>query len=380
LVILSAWATWGTLIIRVSTTSPDGASDTAGGRSSFVTDLSNGLDPQIEALITAMPKIELHVHLEGTLEPEMLIALAEKNGVELPYSSAEEVRAAYEFDDLQSFLDVYYAGCGVLQTRQDFCDLTMAYLQRSDADNVRHVEPFFDPQTHTDRGMAFDTVIGGILEGLAQGEAVFGITSGLILSFLRDKSEESAFETLSQARPWLGDLVAVGLDSAELGNPPEKFARVFEEARKLGLLAVAHAGEEGGPELVTRTLDSLHVSRIDHGVRAIEDPELVSRLAREGIPLTVCPLSNLKLKVVRHMTDFKLKSLLKSGVVATVNSDDPAYFGGYIADNFRAEAAALDLTRDDLFTLGENAILGSFASESRKRDLLGELRDAFSTA
>jgi adenosine deaminase len=344
-----------------------------------VTDLSTGLDPRIEDLITAMPKVELHVHLEGTLEPEMLIVLAEKNGVEIPYSSAQEVRAAYEFSDLQSFLDVYYAGCGVLQTRQDFCDLTTAYLRRADADNVRHAEPFFDPQTHTDRGIAFDTVIGGILDGLAQGEAEFGITSGLILSFLRDKSEESALETLSLARPWLGDLIAVGLDSAEVGNPPEKFSQVFEEARKLGLLAVAHAGEEGGPELVTRTLDSLHVSRIDHGVRAIEDPQLISRLAREGIPLTVCPLSNLKLKVVQAIADIKLKSLLDSRVVATVNSDDPAYFGGYIAENFRDVTAALSLTRDDLFKLGENAILGSFASESRKRDLLGELRDVFST-
>jgi adenosine deaminase len=345
----------------------------------FVTDRSAGLDPHIESLITAMPKVELHLHLEGTLEPEMLMTLAEKNSITVPYSSAEEVRAAYEFSDLQSFLDVYYAGCGVLQTRQDFCDLTMAYLRRADADNVRHAEPFFDPQTHTDRGIAFDTVIGGILDGLAQGEAEFGITSGLILSFLRDKSEESAFETLSLARPWLGDLIAVGLDSAEVGNPPEKFSRVFEEARGLGLLAVAHAGEEGGPELVTRTLDSLHVSRIDHGVRSVEDPELVSRLARERIPLTVCPLSNLKLKVVQSMADSKLKSLLNSGVVATVNSDDPAYFGGYIADNFRAEAAALGLTRDDLFTLGENAIRGSFAGESRKQDLLGDLRAAFST-
>jgi adenosine deaminase len=342
-----------------------------------VTDLSAGLDPHIESLITAMPKVELHLHLEGTLEPEMLIVLAEKNGVTLPYSSADEVRAAYEFDDLQSFLDVYYAGCGVLQTRQDFCDLTVAYLRRADADNVRHVEPFFDPQTHTDRGIAFDTVISGILDGLAQGEAEFGITSALILSFLRDKSEESAFETLAQARPWIDDLIAVGLDSAEVGNPPEKFSRVFEEARKFGLLAVAHAGEEGGPELVTRTLDSLHVSRIDHGVRAIEDPKLISRLAREGIPLTVCPLSNFKLKVVQSMTDFKLKSLLRDSVVATVNSDDPAYFGGYLADNFRAEAAALNLTRDDLFTLGENAILGSFASASRKQELLGELQETF---
>jgi adenosine deaminase len=342
-----------------------------------VTDPTRGLNPDIEALIAAMPKVELHVHLEGTLEPEMLIALAEKNDVTLPYASVEEVRAAYEFNDLQSFLDVYYAACAALVTREDFRDLTMAYLRRAHSDNVRHVEPFFDPQTHTDRGIAFDTVIAGILDGLAQGEAEFGITSGLILSFLRDQSEDSAFATLDRARPWLSDLVGVGLDSAEVGNPPERFCAVFAQARELGLLAVAHAGEEGGPDLVARTIDSLHVRRVDHGVRAAEDPVLVARLVQERIPLTVCPQSNLKLRVIDNLADSTLKTLLDAGVAVTVNSDDPAYFGGYIAENFRAAARALDLTREDLFALGRNAIESSFASDSWKGRLHRELTDAF---
>jgi adenosine deaminase len=335
------------------------------------------LDSAIEALIGAMPKVELHVHLEGTLEPEMLMCLAEKNGVAIPYGSAEEARAAYQFSDLQSFLDIYYAACATLVTREDFRDLTLAYLRRVAIDNVRHVEAFFDPQTHTDRSIAFDTVVGGILDGLAQGEAELGITSGLMLSFLRDQSEASAFETLAQARPWIGAMVAVGLDSAEVGNPPEKFAAVFAEARRLGLRAVAHAGEEGGPDMVARTIDALHVSRIDHGERAAEDPALVERLVRMGITLTVCPLSNLELRVVGTMEDLTLKSMLDSGVAVTVNSDDPAYFDGYIADNFRAAAASLGLTRNDLFVLGANAIRGSFASAQRKRELLDELGAVF---
>jgi adenosine deaminase len=324
-----------------------------------------------------MPKVELHVHLEGTLEPEMLVRLAEKNGIAIPYDSAEGAHAAYEFSDLQSFLDIYYSACSTLVTREDFRNLTLAYLRRAAVDNVRHVEPFFDPQTHTDRGIAFDTAIGGILDGLAQGEAELGITSGLILSFLRDQSEASAFATFRQARPWIGALVAVGLDSAEVGNPPEKFAAVFAEARQLGLRTVAHAGEEGGPDLVTRTIDALHVSRIDHGVRAAEDPSLVERLARMGVTLTVCPLSNLELKVVHNLADSTLKSMLDRDVAVTINSDDPAYFGGYIGENFRAAAAALGLTRDDLLVLGENAIRGSFTSDERKRELLDELRAVF---
>ncbi|NTU72142.1 MAG: adenosine deaminase [Coriobacteriia bacterium] len=324
-----------------------------------------------------MPKVELHVHLEGTLEPELAFELAARNGVTLPYRDVDAMRAAYDFTDLQSFLDLYYAACAVLVTREDFRDLTVAYLRRAAADNVRHVEPFFDPQTHTARGIEFSTVIDGILDGLAVGEREFGITSGLILSFLRDLTEQSAEETLTAALPWLNRLVAVGLDSAEIGNPPEKFAHVYERARGLGLRAVAHAGEEGGPELVARTIDVLGVSRIDHGVRSADDPELVTRLARDAVPLTVCPLSNTKLRVFDSMADSTLAELLHAGVRVTVNSDDPAYFGGYIADNFRAAAAALGLTTADLRTLSVNAVEASFADEVRKAELLGEVETAF---
>ena len=334
---------------------------------------SGALDPVRGALIARLPKVELHVHLEGTLEPEMLIALARKNGVALPYADVVAVRAAYDFVDLQSFLDVYYRACAALVTREDFRDLTLAYLHRVHADNVRHVEPFFDPQSHTSRGIAFGTVIGGILDGLEQGQAELGITSRLILSFLRDLSEEDAFATLTEAQPWLDRLVAVGLDSAEVGNPPEKFAAVYAAAREAGLRAVAHSGEEGGADLVARTLDSLHVDRIDHGVRAEDDPAVVDRLVTEGITLTVCPLSNLKLKVVPDLSRSSLKRLLDDGVAVTVNSDDPAYFGGYIGENFRASAVALDLTREDLITLARNAVAGSFAEESRKSQLMAEI-------
>jgi len=332
------------------------------------------LAPELSALIDALPKVELHVHLEGTLEPEMMMALAEKNGVSVPYASADEARAAYQFTDLQSFLDLYYAGCAVLVTREDFRDLTLAYLRRVAKDNVRHVEPFFDPQTHTARGIPFDTVIRGILDGLAQGESELGITSLLILSFLRDQSEDSAFETLEQARPWLNRLVAVGLDSAEVGNPPEKFAEVYRKARGLSLRAVAHAGEEGGAEMVARTLDVLRVERIEHGVRSWEDPALVDRLVRERIPLTVCPLSNYELKVTLDLAESPLKHLLHAGVLVCVNSDDPAYFDGYIADNYRAVTRALDLTREDLLLLARNAVSGSFANEARKASLLAEVK------
>ncbi len=324
--------------------------------------------------IATLPKVELHLHLEGTLEPELAFEFAERNGVCLPYADVAAMRAAYEFTDLQSFLDLYYAACDVLVTREDFRDLTFAYLRRAAADNVLHVEPFFDPQTHTARGVSFDTVIGGILDGLAQGERELGITSGLILSFLRDLSAESANETLESAKPWLDRLVGVGLDSAEIGNPPEKFADVYVRAGALGLRRVAHAGEEAGADLVARTLDVLHVDRIDHGVRSAEDPLLVARLAEERVPLTVCPLSNTRLRVIPAMEASTLKKLLDAGVVVTVNSDDPAYFGGYIGENFRAATAGLGLTRTDLVTLTENAIEASFADEERKRELLRELR------
>jgi len=337
--------------------------------------LSPASESALDAFIAALPKVELHLHLEGTLEPELAFELAERNGVRLPYADVDAMRAAYEFTDLQSFLDLYYAACAVLLTRADFRDLTLAYLRRAAADNVKHVEPFFDPQTHTARGVSFDTVIGGILDGLAQGERELEITSGLILSFLRDLSAESANETLNSAKPWLASIVAVGLDSAEVGNPPEKFTDVYARAGCLGLRRVAHAGEEGDAELVSRTLDVLHVDRIDHGVRSAEDPSLVARLAAERVPLTVCPLSNTKLRVIPTMEASTLKKLLDAGVVVTVNSDDPAYFGGYIGENFKAATAGLGLSRKDLVTLTENAIEASFADDERKRELLTELRD-----
>jgi adenosine deaminase len=333
------------------------------------------------ALIDRLPKVELHVHLEGTLEPELALELAARNGVPLPYETPAEMRAALEFTDLQSFLDVYYAACATLLTAADFRDLTLAYLARAHADGVRHTEPFFDPQTHTERGVPFGAVIEGILDGLAEGERRYGITSGLILSFLRHLPPESAEATLTAAEPWADRLVAVGLDSSEVGFPPEPFAGVYERARAMGLRAVAHAGEEGDAALVARTLDSLAVSRIDHGVRSVDDPAVVRRLADERITLTVCPNSNVRLCVHPSMSHSPVKRLLEAGVRATINSDDPAYFGGYIADNFRGVTAALELTADDVVRLASNAIEGSFAPPERKRELRAELdRAAAGTA
>ncbi|MGV8083008.1 MAG: adenosine deaminase [Coriobacteriia bacterium] len=324
-----------------------------------------------------MPKAELHVHLEGTLEPEHMLSLARRNGIRLPYASAEEAHAAYDFTDLQSFLDLYYAGCAALVTRADFRELTTAYLEKAAAENVRHTEPFFDPQTHTARGIPFEDFIGGILDGLAEGERELGITSRLVLCFLRDLPAESAERTLDEALPWLPRIAGVGLDSAEVGNPPEKFAAVFARARSLGLRAVAHAGEEGSAELVARTLDVLHAERIDHGVRSIDDPRLVARLVAEKVPLTVCPLSNVRLCVVPAVSASPLKQLLGAGVRVTINSDDPAYFGGYINENFRVAIEELGLSREDVRRLGVNAIEGSFADAARKAELLSELERTF---
>ena len=335
------------------------------------------LDRELTDLITRMPKVELHVHLEGTIEPELAFRLAKKNGVVLPYDSIAEMRAAYHFTDLQSFLDVYYAACTVLITRDDFRELTLAYLRRANDEHVRHVEPFFDPQAHTGRGIEFSEVIGGIVDGLADGQRGFGITSGLILSFLRHLPAESADATLSASEPWLHHLVGVGLNSGELGNPPERFSAVFARARALGLRAVAHAGEEGDASMVARTLDSLHVERIDHGVRAAEDPAVLRRLAEEGVTLTVCPNSNVCLGVFSAMAKSPLRKLLDAGVAVTVNSDDPAYFGGYITDNFLGIASALGLTADDVYQLSVYAIGGSFADTSRKLELMDELERVF---
>lgn len=313
------------------------------------------------AFIAALPKAELHLHIEGSLEPEMMFALAERGGVRLAFDSVAAIRAAYEFSNLQDFLDIYYQGMAVLRTEQDFHDLTAAYLARAAADNVRHVEIFFDPQGHTGRGVAFADVVNGIARALADAGAR-GITSRLIMCFLRHLPEDDAQATLDQALPHLHLIHGVGLDSSENGHPPEKFARVFARARALGLKIVAHAGEEGPPAYVWQALDVLQVDRIDHGNRALEDDALVRRIVADGLTLTVCPLSNLKLCVVDDLATHPLRRMLQAGLKATVNSDDPAYFGGYVNTNFIAVADALDLTRDEIITLARNSFTGSFLS------------------
>jgi adenosine deaminase len=319
-----------------------------------------------ESFIRGLPKAELHLHLEGSFEPEQMFAAARRNKADIPYKSVEEVRAAYRFSNLQDFLDIYYRSADVLRTEEDFFDLTLAYLKRAAADGVRHAEVFFDPQTHTARGVAFAAVADGVLKALAEGEARFGITSKLILCFLRHLSEAEAFATLKQAEPYLDRIVGVGLDSSEFGHPPSKFARVFAAARGHGLKLVAHAGEEGPADYVWEALDLLHVDRIDHGNRSLDDPKLVARLAAEKMTLTVCPLSNLKLCVVKNLKDHPLKRMLDLGLRATVNSDDPAYFGGYVNANFVAVAEALALTKADLVTLAKNSFLGSFLCDGEK--------------
>ncbi|MDQ3300154.1 MAG: adenosine deaminase [Myxococcota bacterium] len=337
-------------------------------------------DDARERLIRALPKVELHLHIEGTLEPEMMFSLAGKHGVKLPYASVEAVRAAYAFHDLQSFLDLYYAGCDVLRDRKDFYALALAYFTRAHADGVVHAELFFDPQTHTVRGIPLEVVIGGFRDAMDDAHRRYGITSELILCFLRHLSEEDALATLDAALPFRGDLVGVGLDSGERGNPPAKFQRVFARARALGLRAVAHAGEEGPAAYITEALDLLGAERIDHGVRCEEDPALVERLVREQIPLTVCPLSNLKLCVVKDLKAHNFAKLLRRGVVLTINSDDPAYFGGYIADNYRATAVAQALTAAELVQVAENAARASFLPATAKTALLNKIRSAAARA
>lgn len=311
--------------------------------------------------LNALPKAELHVHLEGTLEPELMFKLAERNKIKLPWNSVEQLRQAYQFNNLQEFLDLYYQGAHVLQTEQDFYDLTMAYLKQCEAQNVLHVEPFFDPQTHTDRGIPMETVIVGISEALADARDLMGISSGLILCFLRHLSEEAAFATLQQAMPFRNLFFAVGLDSSERGHPPSKFTNVFAKARAEGLLAVAHAGEEGPPDYIRQALDLLKVSRIDHGVRAWEDPRLMQRLIDKQIALTVCPLSNTKLKVYQHMREHPILKMLEQGALVTVNSDDPAYFGGYVTENFVALQQALDMSQAQAERLAENSFKARLA-------------------
>jgi len=319
--------------------------------------------------IQTLPKVELHLHIEGTLEPGLLFELAQRNNVSIPFKSETEVRDAYEFSDLQSFLDIYYQGANVLIYEQDFFDLTWAYLLRCQQDNVVHTEIFFDPQTHTDRGIDFDTVIGGIHRALVRAEAELNISSRLILCFLRHLDEAAAFATLEQALPHRDRIVAVGLDSSEKGNPPGKFQRVFERALKEGFLTVAHAGEEGPASYISDSLSLLKVSRIDHGVRCIEDPVLVERLIADRTPLTVCPLSNIKLRVFDSMSQHNIVDLLRRGLCVTINSDDPAYFGGYITENFLAVADAHSMTTGEIAQFSFNSIAASFISKDEKQRL-----------
>jgi len=323
--------------------------------------------PTLPALLRRMPKAELHLHIEGSLEPELIFKLAARNGIALPYPSVEALRAAYAFTDLQSFLDIYYAGASVLLKEQDFFDMAWAYFERAAADNVVHAEIFFDPQTHTERGVPIEAVILGLDHACRRAHAEFGISSALILCFLRHLSEEAALQTLEQALPWRRHFIGVGLDSSERGHPPEKFARVFARARELGLHLVAHAGEEGPPAYIASALDVLKVERIDHGVRCTEDPALVQRLARQRVPLTVCPLSNVKLRVFESLAQHKLPALLDAGLCVTINSDDPAYFGGYVVQNYLQTFAALpQLTAAHALQLAANSFEASFVTAEVK--------------
>jgi adenosine deaminase len=338
----------------------------------------------LRVFVRSLPKAELHLHIEGTLEPELIFSLAQRNGVTLPYASVEALREAYQFTDLQSFLDLYYAGAGVLITERDFYDMTMTYLQRAQHDGVVHAEIMFDPQTHTERGIAMETVFAGIAAALRDARRSMGVSGYMLLSFLRHMTEADAQATLDAALPlreqykdlWIG----IGLDSAERGNPPEKFARVYARCKELGFRLTAHAGEEGPAAYVSNALDILKVERIDHGVRSEEDPVLKQRLLADQVPLTVCPLSNLKLCVVHDLQQHNLARLLRQGLMVTVNSDDPAYFGGYIADNYIASAQALSLSREELGTLARNSIHASFLPNEEKRLLAARLDAVLATA
>jgi adenosine deaminase len=332
------------------------------------------LNEALRLTLQAMPKAELHIHIEGSLEPELIFELAQRNGVSLAYPTVEALRRAYAFTDLQSFLDIYYAGASVLLTEQDFYDMTAAYLARAHADNVRHAEIFFDPQTHTARGVAMKTVIDGIWHACQDSK----VDASLILCFLRHLSEEEAIATLEEAIPYRDKFIGVGLDSSEVGHPPEKFARVFERARNLGLHLVAHAGEEGPPAYIESALDVLNVERIDHGVRCLDDPALVERLVREQMALTVCPLSNIKLRVFDVMGEHNLRRMLDAGLAATVNSDDPAYFGGYVNDNYLAAFEALPLDASHARQLARNSFAAAFLEPEQKRAYLAEVDNFFS--
>ena len=347
----------------------------------MINDFSRIPRERLPALMRTMPKAELHIHIEGSLEPELTFKLAARNGVALAYPSIEALRAAYAFSDLQSFLDIYYAGAGVLRTEADFFDLAWAYLERAAADNVVHAEIFFDPQTHTERGVPIEAVILGLAHACRRAHAEWGLSAKLILCFLRHLNQDEALRTLEAALPWREQFIGVGLDSSERGHPPEKFARVFERARSLGLHAVAHAGEEGPPAYIESALDVLQVERVDHGVRALESASLTARLARERMPLTVCPLSNIKLRVFDSLAHHNLPALLAAGLCATVNSDDPAYFGGYLNDNFVQTFAALPaLGVREAYTLARNSFEASFASATDKARWIAALDAHFQQA
>ena len=325
--------------------------------------------------IKGLPKAELHLHIEGSFEPELMFQIAKRNNVEIPYKSVEEVKAAYAFDNLQDFLDIYYAGAGALMVEQDFYDLTWAYLEKVNSQNVVHTEIMFDPQTHTERGISFGTVIIGISNALREAEAKFGMTTKLIMSFLRHLSEEEAFKTLEEAMPYKKLITAVGLDSSEVGNPPSKFQQVFAKAEAEGFLTVAHAGEEGPAEYVWEALDLLNVSRVDHGNNSLDDEILVQELVDRKMPLTVCPLSNLKLQVVKDLKKHPLREMLQKGLLVTVNSDDPAYFGGYMNENYIEVAEALSLTKEEICKLTKNAFEASFLNGNQKKDLIARVED-----
>ncbi|ESQ94619.1 adenosine deaminase [Asticcacaulis benevestitus] len=330
------------------------------------------LDTSLDAFVAGLPKAELHLHIEGSLEPELMFDLAQRNNIALPYNNVEALRAAYDFSNLQDFLDIYYQGADVLLTEADFYDLAMAYFRRAAADNVRHAEIFFDPQTHTDRGIPYNYVIEGLSRAAKDAEAL-GLSVSLIHSFLRHLSEEAAFESLAMAVPYLDRIIGVGLDSSEVGHPPSKFANVFAKAKALGLKLCAHAGEEGPPAYVYEALDVLHIDRIDHGNRSLEDPVLVAHIVREGLTLTVCPLSNHKLCVVSDLNAHPIPDMLKKGLRATINSDDPAYFGGYVNDNFLSLTRLGLIDRDACLTLARNSITGAFLDDARKAVLLAEI-------